>query len=125
MSTATPPAQTVARRLIEASDTDLAAFFDFFTDETVFRLGNNETVIGRDNIIEWASRYLRSVVGLRHEVLDEFSGADTAVLCLNVTYTMASGTSFTIPAVGRSRVEHGKVVEYQIYMDPTPVVTAS
>jgi len=30
---------TAARRVLQAADTDIAAFFDFFTDETRFRMG--------------------------------------------------------------------------------------
>jgi len=44
---------------------------------------------------------------------------------VEVTYTMRNGTTFTLPAVTRTRVHDGKVTEYLIFMDPSPVEAAS
>jgi hypothetical protein len=44
---------------------------------------------------------------------------------VEVTYTMRNGTEFTLPAVTRTRVQDGKVTEYLIFMDPSPVEAAS
>jgi hypothetical protein len=125
MSVDTAPDLTVARRLLEAADTDIVAFFGFFTDETQFRMGNSDVVVGKDNIMAWVGQYLGSVAGMRHEILEEFYNDDTAALRVNVTYTMQSGASFTLPAVTRTRISGDKVVEYLIYMDPSPVAEAS
>jgi limonene-1,2-epoxide hydrolase len=119
------PDLSVARRLLEAADSDIVAFFDFFTDETVFRMANSETVVGKDDIIAWVGRYLGGVTGMRHEILEEFYNEDTAALRVEVTYTMRSGGSFTLPAVTRTRIRGDKVVEYLIYMDPSPVTGTS
>jgi ketosteroid isomerase-like protein len=124
MSVDTAPNLTVARRLLEAADTDIAAFFDFFTDKTVFRMANSDAVVGKDEIMAWVGRYLGSVAGMRHEILEEFYNEDTAALRVEVTYTMRSGASFTLPAITRTRIRGDKVVEYLIYMDPSPVAEA-
>ncbi|MEV1292685.1 nuclear transport factor 2 family protein [Pseudonocardia sp. NPDC049635] len=121
----TAPDMTVARRLLEAADTDIPAFFEFFTPETEFRMGNSEVVTGKDAIMAWVGRYLGSVAGMKHDILEEFYNDDTAALRVNVTYTMQSGASFTLPAVTRTRIDGDKVVEYLIYMDPSPVTDAS
>ncbi|WP_181780946.1 nuclear transport factor 2 family protein [Pseudonocardia pini] len=125
MSVDTAPDLTVARRLLQAADTDIAAFFGFFTDETRFRMGNSDIVTGRDAIMAWVGQYLGSVAGMKHEVLEEFYNEDTAALQVTVTYTMASGASFTLPAITRTRIQGDKVVEYLVYMDPSPVAEAS
>ena len=121
MSVETTPDLTVARRLLEAADTDVVAFFDFFTDETVFRMANSDVVVGKDAITAWVGRYLGGVAGMRHTILEEFYNEDTAALRVEVTYTMTSGESFTLPAVTRTRIRGDKVAEYLIYMDPSPV----
>jgi hypothetical protein len=54
------------RKLLEATDTDIAAFFDYFSDDCVFRMGNNAPVIGKSAIESWVSQYLTSV-SMRHE----------------------------------------------------------
>ena len=94
MSIETTPDLTVARRLLEAADTDVVAFFDFFTDETVFRMANSDVVVGKDAITAWVGRYLGGVAGMRHNILEEFYNEDTAALRVEVTYTMTSGQSF-------------------------------
>lgn len=125
MTVDTAPDLTVARQLLAAADTDIVAFFDFFTDETLFRMGNADVVVGKDAIMAWVGRYLGAVAGMRHEVLEEFYGEDTAALRVEVTYSMQNGSSFTLPAITRTRIRGGKVVEYLIYMDPSPVAEAS
>jgi hypothetical protein len=48
---------------------------------------------------------------MRHEILEEFYNEDAAALRVNVTYTMRSGESFTLPAVTRTRIRGDKVAE--------------
>jgi hypothetical protein len=55
------PDLSVARRLLEAADSDIVAFFDFFADETVFRMANSDAVVGKDDIRAWVGRYLGAV----------------------------------------------------------------
>src|SRR5215212_4197382 len=113
------------RALLAAADTDIAAFFDFFTDDCEFRMANNQVVRGRDAMQAWVARYLGSVAGMRHVLLEEWAADDVAAVRVEVTYSMANGTEFTLPAVTRTRVRDGKVTEYLIFMDPSPVEAAS
>jgi ketosteroid isomerase-like protein len=113
------------RALLAAADTDIAALFDFFTDDCEFRMANSQVVRGRDAIQAWVARYLGSVAGMRHVVLEEWAADDVAAVRVEVTYSMANGTEFTLPAVTRTRVRGGKVTEYLIFMDPSPVEAAS
>ena len=73
----------------------------------------------------WVAGYLGSVAGMRHVVLEEWTADDVAAVRVEVTYTMRNGTTFTLPAVTRTRVRDGKVTEYLIFMDPSPVEAAS
>ncbi|GAF42962.1 nuclear transport factor 2 family protein [Rhodococcus wratislaviensis] len=113
------------RKLLEAADTDIAAFFDYFSDDCVFRMGNNAPVIGKSAIQTWVAQYLNSVVSMRHEIIEEWSEGNVTALRVEVTYTMQNGESFTLPAVTRTRVEHNKVTEYLIFMDPSPVASGT
>jgi ketosteroid isomerase-like protein len=113
------------RALLAAADTDIAAFFGFFTDDCEFRMANNEVVRGREAIQAWVAGYLGSVAGMRHVVLEEWAADDVAAVRVEVTYSMRNGTEFTLPAVTRTRVRDGKVTEYLIFMDPSPVEAAS
>ncbi|MHA4852779.1 nuclear transport factor 2 family protein [Rhodococcus sp. MSC1_016] len=123
MTTATIQVETT-RKLLEAADTDIAAFFDFFSDDCVFRMGNNAPVIGKGAIQAWVAQYLTSVASMRHQIIEEWSEGTVAALRVEVTYTLQNGESFTLPAVTRTRVENNKVTEYLIFMDPSPVTSA-
>ena len=124
MPTMTSELETT-RKLLEAADTDIAAFFGLFSDDCVFRMGNNDTITGRENIQSWVASYLRSVAGMKHVILEEWTDANVTALRVEVTYTMQNGEEFTLPAVTRTRVEGGQVTEYLIFVDASPVVAAS
>lgn len=113
------------RRLLHAADTDIAAFFDYFTDDCTFRMGNNDTVTGRANIQAWVAQYLGAVAGMKHVIIEEWSADNVAALRVEVTYTMLNGDEFTLPAVTRTTIRDGKVSEYLIFMDPSPVTTSN
>lgn len=115
----------VTRDLLHKADTDMAAFFAAFSDDCHFRLGNNPPVRGREAIQAWVADYLSGVAGISHDVLEAWRDGDTAVVRVDVTYTMQDRQTFTLPAVTRTRVRDGAVVEYLIFMDPGPVVAAS
>jgi ketosteroid isomerase-like protein len=123
--TAASSALETTRALLSAADSDIAAFFGFFSDDCEFRMANNEVVRGREAIQAWVARYLGSVAGMRHVVLEEWAADDVAAVRVEVTYSMANGTEFTLPAVTRTRVRDGKVTECLIFMDPSPVEAAS
>jgi ketosteroid isomerase-like protein len=125
MTSTTTSALETTRALLAAADSDIAAFFGFFTDDCDFRMANNEVVRGREAIQTWVAGYLGSVAGMRHVVLEEWTADDVAAVRVEVTYTMRNGTEFTLPAVTRTRVRDGKVTEYLIFMDPSPVGAAS
>lgn len=122
---ARPSELEITRSLLETADTDIARFFGYFSQNCVFRMGNNDTIHGSQAIQEWVATYLGSVAGMRHSILEEWPAGAVTALRVEVTYTMADGSEFTLPAVTRTRVENGEVTEYLIFMDPSPVLAAS
>lgn len=125
MTTTQPTAIDVTRDLLRAADTDIVAFFGFFTDGCGFRMGNADIVRGREDIQNWVATYLGSVAGMRHEILEAWSADDVTAVRVEVTYTMQNGAQFTLPAITRTRIRDGKVSEYLIFMHPSPVAEAS
>ncbi|PQP25123.1 nuclear transport factor 2 family protein [Rhodococcus opacus] len=115
----------ISRKLLEAADTDITAFFAFFSDDCVFRMANNAPVIGKSAIQSWVGEYLGSVASMRHEIIEAWSEDNVTAVRVEVTYTMQNGEPFTLPAVTRTRIEGQKVTEYLIFIDPSPVVCAS
>ncbi|MCW3469348.1 nuclear transport factor 2 family protein [Rhodococcus pyridinivorans] len=124
-STSRAVALEITRDLLRAADTDIVRFFEYFSPDCVFRMGNNDLVEGREAIQQWVGAYLGSVAGMKHVVLEEWVDDDVAVVRVEVTYTMKNDATFTLPAVTRTRIGDGSVTEYMIFMDPGPVVAAS
>lgn len=116
---------TTTRALLHAADTDIAAFFDFFAEDCIFRMGNNPPIVGRENIANWVAEYLGSVAGMQHHVIEEWHSGNVAALRVDVTYTMRSGDKITLPAVTRTTVDNEKVTEYFIFIDASPIQSAS
>jgi hypothetical protein len=58
-------------------------------------------------------------------VIEELYGEDVAMLRVEVTYSMQNGTTFTLPAITRTRIRGDKIVEYLIFVDPSPAEAAS
>jgi|GEM_PF-2053370 len=120
-----PSSLAITRALLEAADTDITRFFGYFSTNCSFRMGNYEVVRGNQAIAEWVATYLGSVAGMRHVILEEWSDGSVTAMRVEVTYTMQNGAEFTLPAVTRTRIENGKVSEYLIFMDPSPVTAAA
>jgi hypothetical protein len=118
------PALEITRSLLHAADTDIAQFFGFFSADCTFRMGNNDPVEGSEAIQEWVASYLGAVAGMQHVIHEQWCDGNVTALHVDVTYTMNDGTNFTLPAVTRTRIENGKVTEYLIFMDPSPVIAA-
>ncbi|RIK09080.1 nuclear transport factor 2 family protein [Rhodococcus ruber] len=114
----------ITRSLLHAADTDIARFFGYFSTDCHFRMGNNDPVEGSEAVQQWVASYLGSVAGMQHVILEQWCAGNVTALRVDVTYTMNDGTTFTLPAVTRTRIEDGKVTEYLIFMDPSPVVAA-
>jgi SnoaL-like domain len=110
-----------ARRILHATDNDIEAFLGFFTDTTVFRMGNAEPVIGREAITQWVGRYLASVEATMHETVRIWESDDDIAVRMNVTYRMRGGQSITLPAVTEMKLHADKLTHYLIFMDPSPV----
>ena len=114
-----------AREVLRAGDTDPARFMQFFTDESLFRMGNNDPLTGQAAIAEWVGGYLRGVAGVSHEVTEIWEREDAVAVRVDVTYTMRGGETFMLPAVTRMRFTGDHLAEYHIFMDPSPVVAAT
>lgn len=124
MTTGTDQLSTV-RRILHATDNDIEEFLGFFSDTTVFRMGNADPVVGRDAISAWVGSYLSSVVGTTHEVVTIWESEDAFAVRINVTYRMRGGQHITLPAVTEIRLSSGVLTDYLIFMDPSPVEAAS
>jgi hypothetical protein len=125
MPSRTADRRSTVQRILWATDNDVAEFLSFFTERSVFQMGNGDQVIGRDAITAWVSSYLASVTGTTHQINTIWESDEAFAVQSDVTYRMQSGVSLTLPAMTEMRLQDDKLTHYLIYIDPSLVVEAS
>jgi hypothetical protein len=110
--------------LVDTLDSDAIA--TRFDPGIVLRFGNREPLVGRDAVrasfIE-TGRNLRSV---SHRILGVWTGRDAGREVISVeadvTYRLGDGRVVSVPATSTLRLgEGGRIVDYRIFIDTTPV----
>jgi ketosteroid isomerase-like protein len=112
------------RRLFEAvDDKDTGYLAHHFADDITFRFGNADVVEGRPAVLAACEAFLGSVAGIRHVIEHLWQvDADRVVAVATVHYERLDGGRLTLPCANSFRVRDGKVSDYRIYMDITPVL---
>ncbi len=100
---------------IDVMDSD--TFTSFFTQDGVFRFGNAEPVIGKDNIHAAVTGFFGSIKGLRHEVADVKDTGDVIVSHGWVTYTRHNDSTLTVPFCNIFNMHGGKIKDYLIFVE--------
>lgn len=108
---------------------DADAFAAAFTEEAWLRFGNNEPIVGRDNIRDAIAGFFTMFASLSHEPIGTTWSDGTLVLEANVTYTLHKGGTVTVPACTIFRMSEqggGKPLarRCQIYVDLSPLFAA-
>jgi ketosteroid isomerase-like protein len=112
------------RRLFEAvDDKDTGYLAHQFADDITFRFGNADVVVGRPAVLAACEAFLASIAGIRH-VIEHLWQVDTdrVVAVATVHYERLDGGRLTLPCANSFRVRDGKISDYRIYMDITPVL---
>ena len=96
-------------------------FASFLTDDAKFRYGSNPPVAGKAAIREYVAQFFGMFKGLRHELVDSWSHPDVVFVQGEVTYVNHDGSELTLPFLNCLKTCGDKVLEYLIYIDPTPL----
>jgi ketosteroid isomerase-like protein len=119
------PDERIVRELLAALDAgDIETVQGFLTEDVAFRFGSAEPTVGRAAIAATADTMAGVVASMSHELLTVWTTgeSDPAVLCeMAVTYVRHDDSKLTLPCVSVFRVRDGRVADYRIYMDVTPV----
>jgi ketosteroid isomerase-like protein len=100
---------------------DARKFASFLTEDVVFRYGSNAPVHGRQAVQDYVAAFFGNLDALRHRLLADWE-SDGALICEGeVTYTLPGGKEVTVPFVNVFGMQDGKIKEYKIYIDPTPL----
>jgi ketosteroid isomerase-like protein len=125
---ASSPQQVLVRELLSAVDRrDALAANAFFAEKVVLVFGNDEPVPGRQGALETMTAFLGAVGSIRHEITTVFAESgdeDHVVARMTVHYELSGGEKFALPCCNTFRLSEGKITEYHVYMDVTPVAAA-
>jgi hypothetical protein len=78
-------------------------------------------VAGREAVGDAVSQFFASIRALRHRLLDRWQRDDSLVCRGEVTYTRHDGSEVSVPFANVFRLHDGRIGEYLIYVDITPL----
>ena len=109
--------------LFRAIDTkDAEAFVGHLTEDAVFSYGSQPAVEGRTAIRDYVAAFFDMFAGLEHHIHNVHHLApDRAVVEGLVTYRRNDDAHVTLPFANVFRLRDGKIREYRIYIDPSPL----
>ncbi len=96
---------------------DAAGFVDLLAPDAQFRFGSAPAIVGSEAIHSAVAGFLAAIASSRHEMLNTWNGAATAVCEGVVTYTRHDGSSLRVPFVNVFELNGGKIAAYRIYID--------
>jgi ketosteroid isomerase-like protein len=106
-------------RAIDAKST--GQFLDFLSEDALFRYGSSPAVVGRATIGAAVDQFFASIESSRHELRLVWERPDAAVCQGDVHYVRRDGKSLTLPFCNIFQLRDGKIVRYEIYIDPGPL----
>jgi ketosteroid isomerase-like protein len=119
------PEREAIRALFAATDRgDLAGVTSYLHDGVVVFLSNREPIHGAEAYAELYGQVAEMLAGLRHEILDIWCAAEDPsvwIVQMTVHYTRADGSTVSLPCCNVLRFTEGRVSDYRVFMDMTPV----
>ena len=106
-------------RAIDAKDVD--GLLAHLAPDATQRFGNQEPLRGHEQIRAANEEFFGTVHSMSHKVTGLWEWDDTIVVRLDASYTRVDGLTVTVPAVSIMRESDGLIVEYQVFVDMTPV----
>lgn len=120
------PLEPWLRQLFAAIDSqNAAAFAEYFTDEGRFVYANSPPVVGRAAIRDYVAGFFRMLASIRHGLLGAWAVPGHVFVELTVTYVLKDGQTFTFPAFDLLKLEGGRIRDYLIYVDASPMLAAA
>ncbi len=109
--------------MFTAIDTaDVDGFMSWLSDDCTFVYGSGEPVKGPVAVRAAVEGFLGSFAGVSHRVDSNWEADGAAIAEGVVTYTGADGRSTTLPFCDVFHfAADGRIREYRVYIDPTPL----
>ncbi len=103
---------------IKASD----EFVNFFTEDALFRIGNPDARVGRQEIWHSVVAFCRQVKLIQHDIKQMWEPEENvAILDMEVTYRRLDNRVVTLPVMDFFRFKGNLIQELRIFMDVNPL----
>jgi ketosteroid isomerase-like protein len=116
---------TIFHKLIElfnALDVE-RALSQYYADDAYYRYGSFPPAIGKDAIrAATYSTHLDFVKGMSFKVLETWAQGNVVIAELELHHNLADGSTLVLPCTDVVRFAAGKVQDFRVYMDPSPLL---
>jgi ketosteroid isomerase-like protein len=101
---------------------DVNGFLGHLAENVTFQFANAPEVKGRDAVMKYVIAFHSTIMGLRHELTGSWRQGDTTILRFKTAYVRLDSREVGVPcAVILHSDTHGKIDDYRIYTDLSPV----
>lgn len=108
----------LAYAAVEANNVE--EYITFFTEDSVYKVGNFDPVIGHDGIRGLALPLVDMFNSVTHDLKNIWEIEDTVIVEMDITYNRKDGKISIIPCVDVIHFSGDKVQELKAYLDPSP-----
>jgi ketosteroid isomerase-like protein len=103
---------------------DWTAFGAFLTDDVTFRYGSQAAVTGKPAVLAAAEAAVAPFLAVAHTYDRDWTTDTDAVVAGQVAYMLGTGETIALPFLNRFTLVDGRIREYLIYIDASPVFNA-
>jgi hypothetical protein len=99
---------------------DAERFGSWFTDESTYRFGGGEILVGRAAVVAATNGAIDSLPWVRHTV-DQVAQLDDQLFCrFTIETENPGGTVVAMPCVTVIRMTGDRIADYRVHMDLSP-----
>jgi ketosteroid isomerase-like protein len=119
---ATPQRRQMVVDLFRAIDSkDVDGLLAHMAPEVTQRFGNQAPLRGHEEIRAANEAFFGAIDSLSHEITGLWEWDGTIVVRIDATYVRADRLAVTVPAVSILTESNGLIVDYEVFVDMTPV----
>lgn len=100
---------------------DAGRLAPLLTQDSRFRFGNREEVVGRDEVVAATVEFWKLIGGMKHTIHNVLEVGDLAAVEATVAYTRLDGSAVQIPLVTLVGLRDGDIAEQRVYIDVGPL----
>ena len=112
--------ETLFARIDAKNSREIAAYL---SADAQFRFGSAPVIAGTAAIIQSLDEFFCGIAALSHRIFDVWEISDHRICRGEVRYRRLDGKEVNAPFCNVFTMRDGKISRYDIYVDPTPLVT--